>query len=230
MLDWEITAVLEGKWSAQTIQDLNTAMNDWWCADFFSEITFSAPGQTVSATGDSDRFSFDELVDFSANGDDKDSLEKRNGFDPAVHQRLLDSMKIGKSSIKFSVDEEYEGEPGEWYTINYKVTSDGKRFVVEKDFDVGDFLVTGKLCGDWSEDTIKMLNELMDFLDENEDAREGYRVRGIHFSASEKESAPVEMGEIAPWLGENLDILWRTQLVIQVYPMICRSIKHCWTK
>lgn len=28
-----------------------------------------------------------------------------------------------------------------------------------------DFLVTGKLCGDWSEESIKMLNETMDYVE-----------------------------------------------------------------
>ena len=208
MLDWKITITLEGKWTKQAIQDLNAAMHSWWgnwCdyAKFFLEVSFSNKGDTIEVEGYSNKIQFNALVAFSVNGDGDyfglPPLEKRTGFDPTVHQRLLDSMKAGQSAIKFAVDEEYEGEPGEWYTINYKVISDGKRFEVDKDFGEADFLVTGKLCGDWSEEAIKMLNELMDYLDENEDAREYYMVRGVHFSEPEKESTPVAMGESESW-------------------------------
>lgn len=149
MLNWKIAMEVEGAWTEQAIQDLNTAMNDWWCdwceyADFFWNISFPGTEHVFVVNGCSDTIAFDALVDFSANGDmeclikgGRDPLEKREKFDRTVHQRLLDSMNTHKSVIKFTVKEECEGDPEEWHITGYKVTSDGNRFVVAED--VGDF-------------------------------------------------------------------------------------------
>lgn len=212
MLDWKIVIELEGKWTEQAIHDLNTAMNGWWWAwceyaDFFDTATFSKSGDVIELDGNSDGIRFDELVDFSANGDSEElidggwiPLEKRIDFDKAVHQRLLDSMKSEGTAIKFSVDEEYEGEPDEWYTNYYKVTSDGSRFAVKEDFGPGEYDVSGKLCGDWSKEAIQMLNEVMDYMEESEDGGLYYKMRAIHFAEAEKETVPVNMGEGMAWL------------------------------
>ena len=152
-----VKANLRGNWSKDAVKLLQEAMGGWWSnwleyADFLAEFSDLSPEQPTSGPTHfhSNRLMLDQVVNLSVNGDpgetfDGSLLSKREEFDPAVHQALLDEMKAGDLSLEFleqileveGWDDEDEDSDAprwtDWVDNVVIVQSDGQKFLVTTD-------------------------------------------------------------------------------------------------
>ena len=154
-----VKLALSSNWSEEAVKLLRTAMGGWWSdwleyADFLAQFSDLSPEQSAAgpARFHSESLTLEQVVDLSVNGDpdetfDGSLLSEREGFDPAVHQALLDAMKAGNLELVFQerilevegwVDEDEDEDTEEpvwdgWMDNLVIVQSDGEKFLVTSD-------------------------------------------------------------------------------------------------
>ena len=157
MMNFEVFVELQGDWQAEEMALLNQAARWWdWCeyAGFLPRMKFSQEKQKIGPLyASSNKVYFQEILEYGANGgyyegwQEDFPLSERSGFDPAVHQALLDVMQAKGLSLLFTTVEKWEGgyfaedyEDEEDFDENadydepirtsYVLSSDGQKFLV----------------------------------------------------------------------------------------------------